>query len=224
MKRTIAWMTASAVGLAAALAGWQAYAQQPGAQAPAQTRIAFVNVAFVFQKYDKAKTYKDEMESQLKPKKAEIDKLKDDVLKYTDALQKGAGLTPQQKESYEKYIVYARRTIEDKTKEMQQMFLKKMEDQTVQIYKEVDAVVRSQAAAQGFHVVLAYAEPIEGDVYSLPNINRKVQGMDLGGGVCPMYFAPGLDISNNVVATLNSQYAARGGRPATVQPVSNFQK
>src|SRR5687767_14056132 len=85
VKRTIASVTALAVGMAGAFVGWQAYAQQPGApaQAPAQTRIAFVNVAFVFQKYDKAKTYKDEMEGQLTPRKVEVDKLKDDVIKYT---------------------------------------------------------------------------------------------------------------------------------------------
>ena len=224
MKRTIACLTALAVGFASA---YIAFAQQPGTpssaavQAPAQTRIAFVNVAYVFQKYKKAELYKNEMENSLKPKKAEIDKLKDDVIKYTNELAK-PGLPAQSKEQYEKYITWARRQIEDKTKEMQQAFLKKMEEQTVQIYKEVDAVVRAQAVANGFHIVFAYAEPIEGDLYSLPNINRKVQGMDLGGGVSPMYFHPGLDISNSVVNTLNSQHAARAG--TAVQPVGNLQR
>lgn len=225
MKRTIAIALGLAmVGLVSAYVGGQVMAQQSGAQpttvqAPAQTRIGFVNVAYVFQKYRKAQVYKDEMENSLKPKKQEIDKLKDEVLRYSQELQK-QGISAQNKEQYEKYITWARRQIEDKTKEMQQAFLKKMEDQTVQIYKEVNEVVRVQAQSNGFHIVLAYAEPIEGDVLSLPNINRKVQGMDLGGGLSPMYFHPGLDISQGVVNTLNAQYAGGG---AGVVP-TNFKK
>jgi Skp family chaperone for outer membrane proteins len=186
---------------------------QPGgatspAVAPAQTRIAFVNIAYVFQKYEKAKVYKGEMDALLKPYKEQIEKLKKDIESWVTQM-KDPNFPQKNKEWYEQSIVNHKRKIEDLNRDAQTKFMKKTEEQTVQIFKEVKGAVQAHAVANGFHVVMAFAEPIEGDPDSLPNINRKVQGMDMGGGVCPMFFVPGLDISRAVTDTLNRQYPAR---------------
>jgi Skp family chaperone for outer membrane proteins len=176
--------------------------------APAQTRVAFVNIAYVFQKYEKAKFYKTEMDALLKPYKEQIDKLKKDIESWVDQMKK-PDFPQKNKEWYEQSIVNHKRKIEDLNREAQGKFLKQTEQQTVQIFKEVKGAVQAYAMANGYHIVLAYAEPIDTDPDSLPNINRKVQGMDLGGGVCPMFFVQSLDISRAVTDALNRQYPAR---------------
>ena len=56
------------------------------------------------------------------------------------------------------------------------------------------------------------ADPMDAKEWdTFPNINRKMQGMDLGG-VCPLYIADGLDVSLDVVTSLNAAYDSR---PAT---------
>ena len=65
MKRKLVIVAGLATLTAAALIGTRLRAQAPaptGVQPPAQTRVAFINLEYVFQNYEKAKTFKKEMD------------------------------------------------------------------------------------------------------------------------------------------------------------------
>jgi Skp family chaperone for outer membrane proteins len=205
--------------VAASYVGSQLSAQQTATQpAPAQTRVAFVNIVTVFQKYQKAMFFKAELEKKLEPFKSEAKKLNEEAEQWRDWVKKNPNLSPADRDKADKAILARKRRLEDINREVQKLVGEKNEQQVIQLYKEVNDAVAGYARANGFQAVLAYgdADPAETDIYTFANISRKVQGMEMGGGVSPMYIAPGMDISNAVVTTLNQHYMANGGGPATV--------
>jgi Skp family chaperone for outer membrane proteins len=185
-------------------------------QARAQySKIGFVNIEAVLQKYQKAKAFKDEMEELKKPYKAQLDKLQTEIVAWSKDLAK---LTdPKEKERYEAGIVHHRRKIEDLKKEVERNIGKRWEDQMIQLYKEVHENVKTYAAANGFHAVLAYADPTELDPFSFPMIQRKVQGMSSAAALTAFYVDPNLEVSAGVANQLNQRY---GGATVPGTPVS----
>jgi Skp family chaperone for outer membrane proteins len=187
------------------------WAQAPGAgaAAPAQTRIAVINLLQVIKNYNKAKFYESELEDTLKPYRAKAEKLKSDLVTWQNYLSdpKNRDIPQDQRETGEKSITNIKRQIEDLDKEARKAFGKKREQQIVQLYKEVDDAVKRYAPANGFHLVLAYGEPVNPtDLLSAPNIARKLEGIQMGGACMPMYFPDGMDISGAVVDALNRAY------------------
>ena len=95
----------------------------------------------------------------------------------------------------------------------------------VQMYREIESAVKAYAGPNGFHLILHYSEPLsEADIYSAPNIQRKLVGPGGSGGVCPTYFVPNMDISADVVRQLNAMYpapAAAALAPSTGTPGKN---
>lgn len=187
---------------------------QAGGQAPQQapqlTRVAFVNIAKIFQDYEKAKFYKKEMELAIEPKRLLREKLAKEIVHWKTDMSKPT-FDPKEKERYERGILNNQRQLEDLEREIRQMLGQRNEQQYLQLYKELSDAVGRYALANNIQVVLAYVEPTQGDPFSLMNIMRKVQGMDMSGGMTGMFMASGLDISTAVVDQLNHNYRAAGG-------------
>lgn len=186
-----------------------------GGQVPSSTRVAVVNIGQVFSKYQKAKDYKAEMEVLLKPYKEKSDKWRSDVAAYQKAIQ-DPKTTPEKRVEYQQAVVQYKRAMEDLDQETQKNVGKRQEDQIVNLFKDVNDAVKSYAVANGIHLVLAYGEQIEGDPFNFPNINRKMQGMDLGS-TNPMVFLPGADISSAISDVLNQGYRRVPGTPTSQQ-------
>jgi hypothetical protein len=95
------------------------------------------------------------------------------------------------------------RHLEDNKNDAQKTLVKKQEEQLRILYMDVRNVVDRYAQAHGFDMVLHYNDAVEQqDYWSAQNIARKMQA----GALVPMYFAAGLDISGNIIATLNAPY------------------
>ena len=218
---TLVIRTVLALGLAAVTAvcgGGRLLAQQP---APAQMRVAIVNIGLVFTKYDKAKAYKVQMEKLLEPYQLEGKNLKKQILDWTEAT-KSPKFDPKERDRYEQGIRGNQRKLEDLELTVRKLVGTNQEAQIVNLFKEVQTAIRAYAQANGIHVVLGYGEQIDGDVYAFGNINRKMQGMDLGS-CSPMFHVPGIDISQPVADMLNSSFQRAGGASASgVTPVSGF--
>lgn len=220
MKRTWVILAGLAILAAAGLVG-PAHAQTVPAVGttatsitpPLQTRVAVVNIFSVFQKYRKAEIYKHEMEKELEPFKIKGEKLKKEIIKWTEDLR-DPKFDPSKREQWERGILANKRELEDLNREAQKHIGKKNEGQVVQLYREVSDAIKAYAAANNFHLVLSFGEPTEGDPFTFANIQRKVSGMEMGGGICPIYISPGLDITAGVVDLLNRQYG--GVRPASL--------
>ena len=168
------------------------------------TRVAIVNIGVVFTKYEKAKTFKTELETALKPFKEEAEKIKKNILAYQDGLT-NPKYTDKDKEGFAKAIRDLKRQLEDLDLEARKRIGKKQEDHMLQLYKEVAQHIQAVASANGIHLVLGYGDPPDADLMTFPNINRKLAGMD-GGALVPLFFHSSLDISEVVVTSLNRSY------------------
>jgi Skp family chaperone for outer membrane proteins len=179
---------------------------------PSGTRVAIVNVGLVFSKYEKAIFYKQELETTLKPFKAEGEKIAAQMKLYGEPLKEKKVTDPKMKDDYEQYLLRLKRDMEDLDVRARKLIGKKQEDQIITLYKEVIGAIQAFAQDNKYHLVLGYGQQIEGDPYSFANINRIMQGMDLGSST-PLFISPvgGVDISQAVVDTLNARYRAAGG-------------
>jgi Skp family chaperone for outer membrane proteins len=199
---------------AAAYFGTYLFAQGGGAGAAAAsagTRVAVVNVGTVFSKYAKAQVFKDELQKTIKPYKDKADSWRKEMIQYQDMIQKGE-FTKYKKEDLEKAILERKRAMEDMDRDVRNLIGKQQEEQLVQLWKEVTGHIKAFGANNGFHLVLGYGDPMDAkELDTFANINRKMQGMDLGG-VCPLHIAQGMDISEQVVQSLNAAY--QQNRPA----------
>jgi Skp family chaperone for outer membrane proteins len=203
--KRMTWMVAALAAVATLCLAGQARAQGTG------TRVAVVNIGTVFSKYEKATAFKKEMEDVLKPFKDQAEKIKKNMLDYETAA-KNPAVPEKDREQYVSYLRTLKRQLEDLDLEARKKIGKRQEDHLVQLYREVSGQIQAVASSNGFHLVLGYGEPPNEDLMSFMNINRKLTGMDMGSTV-PLFINPNLDISEQVVTSLNQAYRSTGATP-----------
>jgi Skp family chaperone for outer membrane proteins len=223
-KATVVAAALATLGVAVYL-GSRLWAQAPAApaQAPAQTRIALVNTLHVVKSYGKFKAFDEEMRRLAKPFEDRDKQLKDNLKQWQDALQNPA-LDQATRDKAEKEIKERKRQVEDNALEAKKVLGKRHDEGFVQLYREVEDAVKRYAVSNGYHIVLQFDERTNpADVHSMPNIQRKLQGCVSTGCCLPLYIAPGLDITQNVITTLNGAAAAApgGAAPAAARPAGN---
>lgn len=208
MKRICILGVPLACSLALAFTG-PAQAQSPG------TKVAVVNVADVFMRYDKAKAFKAEVEKMISPHKAEAETLKKQIMEWQTAV-KHPKFDPKDLERYEQAMVANQRKLEDLSRLVAAQVGKIQEGQVVTLFKDLNMATEAVAKSQGFQLVLAHAV-LPGEPLTLDSIQRKMSGMDLGS-TQPQFFLGSTDITEQVVQSLNNYFrtTAGGGAPATV--------
>jgi Skp family chaperone for outer membrane proteins len=192
------------------------FAQGPGGGPnPVANKIGLINMAAVLKGYNKFSVYNNEIEKiRIQYEKQDAD-LKANHKKWMDYAA-DPKRTQAEKETAEKSLTQYARAIDDNKKEYQTVRAKKSDEQMVQMWKEVEEAIKKFAPTNGYQLVMHYSEPLTPpDIYSPPNIQRKLVGPGSSGGVCPIHFAPQMDISQDIVNTLNSMY------PATPVPMSS---
>jgi len=193
------------------------WAQTPGGAPPAaaqtKTRVGLINLTYVIKNYNKFKAYQEDLKKTVEPYQAKDTGLKTEAERLAKEGQETKTL-PQRRDQIEKRLKEIGREIEDNKNDAQKIVIKKQEDQLKTLYMDVRRVVDKYAQSQALEMVMHYNDAVTDDEYwSPPNIARKMQA----GALMPMYMAPGIDISYNIVTTLNSQYpapAAAGGGAA----------
>jgi Skp family chaperone for outer membrane proteins len=217
VKRTVAY---TAAVLALGLAGYfgsYVRAQQPGPAAPARptqaeprTRIALLNLAYVIKNYKKTETFQAEIKAEFKnyEQRAQFKKKQLEELAKHATDQK---TTPEQREGDEREATKLKREIEDINNEAKQILGKKGDEQMVILYREIQDAAQRYAVAHNYEAVFHYIDATtQADYYSPGSIIRKLQTPSL----MPMYQAPGLDISYEVVMALNAAYRTSAASPA----------
>jgi Skp family chaperone for outer membrane proteins len=188
--------------------GSRLWAQQPAAaQAPAQTRVAVVNIIQVIKNFHKFKVFNEEMAKLAKPYEDEDKKLLDNIKQWKDAMEK-PGFPADKRAEGEQAVKTFQRQREDNAAKAKQVLSKRNDEQMVQLYHEVEDAVKRFALSNGFHVVMAYDEKPGTETYHPQNIQRKLQGAAGTGCAFLIHSAPGLDITQGVVASLNGAVAA----------------
>jgi Skp family chaperone for outer membrane proteins len=173
------------------------------------TRIALLNLSHVIKSYDKFKSFEEELKTVAQPfqKRGEATKGEADKL----AAEKAKQETPaQRKDEIDRRLKELQRIWEDNQTELQKVLVKKQEEQLKILYMDVRSVAERHAQAHNFEMVLHYNDHVKPeDYWSAANIARKMQA----GALMPMYYVAGLDISQEVINTLNASYKA-APRPA----------
>jgi Skp family chaperone for outer membrane proteins len=186
--------------------------------------VAVINLLQVVKNYNKAKFYETELEETLKPYRTQAEGLKAKLIQWQNYLSdpKNQQIKQEDREKGEQSITSLKRQLEDLDKDARKAFGKKKEQQVVQLYQEINEHVKAYAPSHGFHLVMAYFEPVTAaDIFAPANIARKLEGMQMGGSCMPMYFADGMDISNAIVETLNRAYpGGAAAAPAAATPAA----
>jgi Skp family chaperone for outer membrane proteins len=186
----------------------QMFAQGPGGAAGAPAKIGLINMAAVLKGYNKFSIYNNEIEKiRVEYEKKDID-LKKNAKLWQD-YNADPKRTQAERDQGEKNLTQLGRAIDDNKKDYGVVRAKKSDEQMVQMWKEVEAAIKQFAPSNGYQLVMHYSEPLtDTDKYSAQNIQRKLVGPGSSGGVCPVYFAPQMDISLDIVNTLNTMYPA----------------
>ncbi len=81
----------------------------------------------------------------------------------------------------------------------------KQEQDTRQLWIAIQRAVKTYASENGIDIVLGYGDPAQPELIDqFPNINRKMQAMDLGSTV-PLFVSPRADITAGVIEVLKRQ-------------------
>ncbi|MFO0845803.1 MAG: OmpH family outer membrane protein [Gemmataceae bacterium] len=221
MKRTLMLM-AGVMALGCAIyASNKIWAQAPNpnpAPAPAQlkTKIGLVNLQQVIKEYNKFKTFSEELKNSVAPFQGKDTALKTEGDKLAKEGQ-SPQTTAQRRDEIERRLKDIQRQLEDNKVEAQKIVGKKQEDQLKILYADIRTVVDRFAQAHGYEMVLHYNDAVTAEEYwSAQNIARKLQA----GALMPMYISNGLDITRNIIATLNAgaPAAPAAGGAAAAQP------
>ena len=124
------------------------------------------------------------------------------------------------KQNYIANITKHKRELEDMDTQIRGLLGKKQEDNLVTLWNEVNMGIEAVSKAYGFQIVLGYGDPTEAKLLNqFPNVNRKMQAMDLGSTV-PLYVHGSVDLSQAIADTLNSWLEQNQKKSGTVQPTS----
>jgi Skp family chaperone for outer membrane proteins len=183
-------------------------AQQPPAGAGGgalHTRIALINLAQVFKGYNKVTSFANENKAMLQPYQEKAKGIQAQIEAHTRELEK-KDLQEAKRIEYERNLKAYQRQMEDVSNDAKLLFGKKNEEQMLIVYKEVMDTAQRYALANGYELVMHFNDvlPDQPEFYSSGNVSRKIQA----GACIPMYVAPGMDITKNVISTLNQNVPA----------------
>jgi Skp family chaperone for outer membrane proteins len=208
VKRT-AFLLAGAALLGAAIYVGTLWANPPGRSAPQTTKVGLVNITYVMKYYYKYQAYTDDLKASM----AKFQTNDTDWRKKGEALTKERAdtkTTEARKEGIDRELKSLERQLEDNKNEAQKLLIKKNEEQMKLLYKDVRDKVAVYAEANGFDLIFHYHEPLDKVEFdSSQNIARKLNV----GALVPMYWSSGLDISREIVMSLN-QNAPRPAKAA----------
>jgi Skp family chaperone for outer membrane proteins len=211
VKRTVC-LAAGLVALGVVIYVGKLWAQQPGTAgtAPAAPEprpwIAVLNLNYVIKYYKKFINYQEQLKHDAEPyqtKDKEKTQLRDALTRQLSDQN-----TPADKrEGLQKQIVDITREIEDNKRDAQKVITKKQSDMLKTIYGDVQDAASRYARAHNFEMVLHYNDATTSEDYSsFANIFRKLEQP----ACMPLYVAPGMDISMQVLESLNAKFQGQG--------------
>jgi Skp family chaperone for outer membrane proteins len=192
--------------------------------APAGTKVGVVNVGHVFNGWNKAKRFKDELEHSAKPFNDQAKKLQEEMVGWENEVRSKPGLSKQEVENRQEAVKKNKRELEDLANNMRKLLGKKSEDNLVMLWKEANECIKGVSEAYGFSIVLGFGDPLDKGLMDLfPNVNRKMGAMD-GGAAVPLYVHGSADLSDAVTRTLNHWDKIRQDQLVTPTGLSGAKK
>jgi Skp family chaperone for outer membrane proteins len=184
-----------------ALVAGRSLSETKPAPARAKTRVALVNLQYVIYEYDKYKQFKEEAKKAVKPYQNKDAELKEEAERLTK--EKADDLGARRREKVEARLKEVNKAIEANKAEAQTKLGADQEKKCQILYADVQAATARYAKDNELDLVMHYNDEVKEDELTSPkNIVRKMQA----GAAFPLYVAPGIDISEEIVAALNKEY------------------
>jgi Skp family chaperone for outer membrane proteins len=182
-------------------------------QATPRTRIALINLTYVIKNYRKYQNFQEEIKKVFEPFQGTEGQLRKEGEELTKSLTPAS--PPEKQAEVERKLKEIKRKMEDNNAEAKLVLGRKSDDQMKIIYLDVVEAAQRYATAHEFDLVMHYNDAVTREDYnSAMNIARKVQT----GALMPLYAAPGMDISVDVVNMLNYNLTpptTQGATPGT---------
>jgi Skp family chaperone for outer membrane proteins len=164
-----------------------------------------VNLGYVLKNCRKFKTFSDEMKATVRPFQEKDVRLKKECEALLKESQK-SNFSPERREAIIKRVRELKRDGEDNKLEAQKTIEQKQNAQLKILYADVEDAASRYARAHDLDLVVQYQDAVtEAERHSPQNIARKMQA----GPFLPLYAAPGVDISKEIVAVLNARFKAK---------------
>jgi Skp family chaperone for outer membrane proteins len=218
VKRTVVILAGVTAMCMVAYLGSRLAAEPPKAGAPAAapqpvTKIAVLNLSYVIKNYAKWKSFQDAYKTKLETYDGELKKMKDSLEQKQKDLQ-NVKIDAGVKEQTERQMRDIQRAMQDKTEDGKKALADMEAKQFTTIYSDVRDMSERYARSRNIELVMHYNDgTTPAEVNAPMNIGRK-----MGQGACfPLYSAPGIDISEDVLKYLNAAVTAA---PTTYAPPS----
>lgn len=181
---------------------------EPRPEPGPRNRVALVNLAVIYKDYAKAIDFGKETKAILKPYEEKLKELKEQIEAHKKALAQ-KDLAADDRSQHETNFKARQKELEKLSSEAQGKLAKKNEQQVPIVYKDALDAVERYAKAHDIDLVLHYNDlPADTPEFlGYANISRKLQG----GATIPMYVASGVDITKEVLASLNEAYRKEKG-------------
>ena len=153
-------------------------------RAPAQTKIAIINLQRAVLESDEIKKASAELEGKYKPRQADMQKIEKELQGIQENLQKNAGkLTPQAEADLTAQGQRRQRELQRLTEDLQADVDRERNDILSKSSKQMTAVVSKLAAEKGYDMVVDVTNTV--------------------------FFKPALEITNDALAAYNKAYPAK---------------
>jgi Skp family chaperone for outer membrane proteins len=187
-------------------------------------RIGVVNVSNVFRAYLKVQDVQKVLKTRFEAQRAELEKERKEL---ADAMSKFQVEQGQQEMSKEAFLKYQQLQLRDfELKERVQGLAKKIEEARMeemrQVLKEIRATIREVGQAENFDLILRAPEydeqgnPLTPDEENPEQTPKNATELVRRFRENPvLYFATGVNITDQVTSKLNAEYQKRGGSGGT---------
>jgi Skp family chaperone for outer membrane proteins len=165
-----------------------------------RSRIAVLNIQYVIKNWKQFEIYNGEMKKALKPYQDKDASLKATAEKASQVAQDNTAAA-EQREQAVRELKDLRRAVDENKAKAQKELGKLQEQQLKSIYQAVEEVTRRYARDHDLDLVLHYLDSTGAERSDPRNIARKMQT----NALFPLYTAPGLDITKEILAALNDK-------------------
>ena len=182
---------------------------QQGSQPQAPTGIALLDVSRVFKEHTRFNAEMNGMKAEVQAAEASMKRKADDLQQRVEQLKELAPGSPDYKQ-LEEYVANERAKMQVNVQLQRKEFLQKEAKIYHMVYREVQQEVEYFASRYGISAVLRFSNDranVEQPDEVLRDINKSV-----------VWFAPHLDITNDILRALNNGAVAPTGNPQGGQP------
>jgi outer membrane protein len=175
-----------------------------------RTRVGLINMGHVLKNYEKVADYTVEMKEEFarfeKGQKERKERAEELTKKATDS-----DLSDEERDQAKADLKKLQREMEDSNDKMKALVAKKTDQQMVTVYTDIRKAAERHAKAHDLELVLHYIDAVKEEDFNNPsNVMSKMQQRSC----MPVYAAPGLDISTEIVNALNESYQTEKERSA----------